>query len=110
MASATVTPLQTVPLLQQAVDGYGPAYARSRAVNLPRLVGAHAPAGDLDTAARTCHRVVEEITALAPPRADERLRTLKPSCGPSLDDRMTCRQADGGRVPADPERISYSTA
>ncbi len=58
------------------MDGYGPAYTRSRAVNLAGLAGAHALTGDLDTAARTGHHAVEEITALASPRAYDRLRTL----------------------------------
>lgn len=67
---------RSVPLLGEAVEGFGPAYARSRAVNLPGLAGAHALIGDLDTAARAGHRAVEEITALASPRAYDRLRTL----------------------------------
>lgn len=67
---------RAVPLLQEAVAGYGPAYTRSRAVNLAGLAGAHALTGDLDTAARTGHHAVEEITALASPRAYDRLRTL----------------------------------
>lgn len=67
---------RALPLLQEAVDGFGPAYGRPRAVNLAGLAGAHALAGDLDTAARTGHHAVEEITALAAPRAYDRLRTL----------------------------------
>jgi transcriptional regulator with XRE-family HTH domain len=67
---------RAVPLLREAVDGYGPAYARSRAVNLAGLAGAQALTGDLHTAARTGHHAVEEITALASPRAYDRLRTL----------------------------------
>jgi hypothetical protein len=67
---------RAVPLLREAVDGYGSAYARSRAVNLAGLAGAQALTGDLDTAARTSHHAVEEITALASPRAYDRLRTL----------------------------------
>ena len=67
---------QAVPLLREAVEGYGPAYARSRAVNLAGLAGAQAPSGDLDTAARTSHHAVDEITVLASPRAYDRLHTL----------------------------------
>ena len=67
---------RAVPLLREAVDGYGPAYARSRAINLAGLAGAHALTGDFDAAARTGHQAVEEITALASPRAYDRLRTL----------------------------------
>ena len=54
LATAEVThAARAVPLLREAVDGYGPAYARSRAVNLAGLAGAQALTGDLDTAART---------------------------------------------------------
>jgi hypothetical protein len=67
---------RAVPLLREAVEGFGPVYARSRAVNLPGLAGAHALTGDLDAAARVGHHAVEEITALASPRAYDRLRTL----------------------------------
>jgi hypothetical protein len=67
---------RAVPLLREATDSYQSAQARSRAVNLAGLAGAHALAGDLDAAARTGHRAVEEITALASPRAYERLRIL----------------------------------
>lgn len=58
------------------MDGRGPAYARGRALNLAALTGAHALAGDLHSAARTGCHAVEEITALASPRAYDRLRTL----------------------------------
>jgi hypothetical protein len=67
---------RAVPLLGEAVEGFGPAYARARALNLPVLAGAHVLTGDLESAARIGHRAVEEITALASPRAYERLRTL----------------------------------
>lgn len=67
---------RAVPLLQQAVHGFGPAYARSRAVNLAGLAGARALTGNLDAAVYTGHQAVEEITALASPRAYDRLRTL----------------------------------
>jgi hypothetical protein len=77
LARAEVThAARAVPLLHEAIEGYGPAYARSRAVNLAGLAGAHALTGDLDTAARTGHHAVAEITALASPRAYDRLRTL----------------------------------
>ncbi len=67
---------RAVSLLHEAVNGYGQAYGRSRAVNLPGLAGAQALTGDLDTAVRTGHHAVEEITALTSPRAYDRLRTL----------------------------------
>ncbi len=68
--------VQAVPLLQGGVEGFGVVYARSRAIQLPGLAGAHALTGDLDTAVRIGHCAVEEITALASPRAYDRLRTL----------------------------------
>lgn len=67
---------RAVPLLQQAVHGFGPAYARSRAINLAGLAGARVLTGDLAAAVHTGHQAVEEITALASPRAYDRLRTL----------------------------------
>jgi len=67
---------RAVPLLQEAVREFGPAYARSRAVNLPGLSGAHAIAGDLEAAVHVGTQAVTEITALSAPRALERLRTL----------------------------------
>lgn len=73
LAQTTTDPkraARAVPLLQQAVDG------RGRALNLAALAGAHALTGDVDTAARTSHHAVQEIIAIALPRAYERLRTL----------------------------------
>src|SRR5262249_56397307 len=82
---------RAVPLLRKAVEGYGSAYARSRAVNLAGLAGAQALTGDLDSAAHTSHYAVEEITALASPRAYDRLRTLDTvlqpyAADPAIDD------------------------
>lgn len=80
LAQTTADPkyaARAVLLLQQAVDGFGPDdLARRRAINLTYLAGAHVLAGDLDTAAGTAHRAVNEITTLASPRAYDRLRTL----------------------------------
>lgn len=67
---------RAIPLLQEAVDGFGSAYARSRAVNLPGLSASHALTGNLDVATRTGREAVEEITALASPRAYDRLQSL----------------------------------
>lgn len=67
---------RAVPVLQQAVNGHGPAYARARAVNLANLSGAHALIGDLVAAVHIGHQAVEEITALASRQAYDRLRTL----------------------------------
>ncbi len=67
---------RAVPLLQEAVQGFGPGYARSRAVNLPGLAGAHAIARDLDAAVYVGGQAVTEVTALSSRRALERLRSL----------------------------------
>ena len=67
---------RAVPLLQQAVNSHGPARAGARTVNLANLAGAQALTGDLNAAVHTGHQAVEEITALASPRACDRLRIL----------------------------------
>lgn len=46
---------RAVPLLRRAIELYGPGYATSQALYLPELVGAHAIAGDLDTAVTLGH-------------------------------------------------------
>jgi hypothetical protein len=58
------------------VDGLGPGYARSRALYLPDLAGAHALAGDTDTAVSVGHQAVDAVTALHSPRPYDRLRVL----------------------------------
>lgn len=67
---------RAVPLLRQAVDHFGPGYARPRALYLPDLAGAHALAGDLDTAVTVGHQAVDAITALSSPRTHDKLRVL----------------------------------
>ncbi len=67
---------RAVPLLEEAAQKYGSAYARSRAVNLPGLSGSHVISGDLDAAVCVGGQAVTEITALSSRRALERLRTL----------------------------------
>jgi len=79
LAAADGNPRQAaraVPLLEEAVRGYGSFYARSRAVNLPGLSGSYALAGDLDAAVDVGGQAVTEITALSSRRALERLRSL----------------------------------
>jgi DNA-binding XRE family transcriptional regulator len=70
---------RAVPLLRQAVDHYGADYARPRALDLTRLAGAHAIAGDIDTAVDIGHQAVDAVTALSSPRANDRLRALDTS-------------------------------
>ena len=67
---------RAVPLLGQAVDRSGPGYARLRGLWLPDLTGAHALAGDIDTAVALGHQAVDAVTAVSSPRAHERLRLL----------------------------------
>ncbi|MGH3831670.1 MAG: hypothetical protein ACRDRS_14685 [Pseudonocardiaceae bacterium] len=67
---------RAVPLLRQAVNQYGPARARPRALYLSDLAGAHALGGDLDTAVTIGHQAVDAITALSSPRAHDKLRVL----------------------------------
>ena len=67
---------RAVPLLRQAVEGFGPGYARSRALRLPDLAGAHAIAGDIDTAVIIGHQALDAVTTLHSPRAYDRLRVL----------------------------------
>ncbi|MGH3871555.1 MAG: hypothetical protein ACRDSR_08600 [Pseudonocardiaceae bacterium] len=73
---------RAVPLLRQAVDGFGPDYARFRANNLPRLAGAHAIAGDGGTAVSVGHQAVDAVTALHSPRAYDGLRVLNTALEP----------------------------
>lgn len=71
-----------MPLLRSAVEGFGPGYARPRALYLPDLAGAHALAGDIDTAVTVGHQAVDVVTALHSPRAYDRLRVLHTALGP----------------------------
>jgi hypothetical protein len=88
---------RAVSVLRQAVDGFGADYARTRALYLPRLAGAHAIAGDIDTAVSTGHQAIDAITALHSPRASDRLRLLNTALAPlhthtdvaELRDRLT---------------------
>jgi transcriptional regulator with XRE-family HTH domain len=73
---------RAVPLLRHAVDNFGPSYARARALNLPELAGAHAIAGDTDTAVTVGHQAIDAITALHSPRAYDRLRVLHSALEP----------------------------
>ncbi len=73
---------RAVPLLRDAMDNFGPGYARSRALYLPDLAGAHAIAGDVDTAVTLGHQAVDAVTALHSPRAHDRLRVLNTALQP----------------------------
>lgn len=67
---------RAVPLLRQAIGRYDAGHRRLQAVYLPTLSGAHAIAGDLDTALDVGHEAVDAVTALSSPRARDRLRVL----------------------------------
>jgi hypothetical protein len=92
---------RAVPLLRHAVDHFRPDCARARAFYLADLVGAHALAGDADTAVTLGHQAIDSITALHSPRAYDRLRVLNTVLEPrhssagvaELRDRITATAA-----------------
>ena len=67
---------RAVQLLRQAVDHYGPGYALLRGRYLPDLTGAHALAGDIDTAVAIGHEAIDLISTLSAPLLHDRLRIL----------------------------------
>ncbi len=94
---------RAVALLHHCVNRYGPDYARSRALCLPDLAGAHALAGDLDTAVSVGHQAVDAVTAVHSPQAYGRLHRLHTVLEPlhtspgvaELRDRLTTTTAGG---------------
>ena len=64
------------------MDSFGLSRARSRALSLPDLAGAHALAGDTDTAVTLGHQAVDAVTAVFSPQAHDRLRTLDTALEP----------------------------
>ncbi|GAB3447727.1 hypothetical protein GCM10027436_40040 [Actinophytocola sediminis] len=72
--------------LRVAVDGFGSAYARSRAVNLPGLAGSYFYVGELETAVATGYEAVTEIGTLSSQRAYARLAVLADAAAPFGDD------------------------
>jgi hypothetical protein len=73
---------RAVSLLRRAVDGFGSDYAVPQAKSLLELAGAHAIAGDADTAVRVGHQAMDAVTALHSPRAYDRLRVLNVALEP----------------------------
>ena len=73
---------RAVPLLRHAVDGFGPDHARARALYLPNLAGAHALAGDTDTAVSIGHQAIDAVIALHSHYAYDRLRVLNTALQP----------------------------
>jgi hypothetical protein len=68
--------------LRDAVDSFGPTYARSRAVNLPGLASSYFRIGELGSAVTIGHEAVTEISTLSSKRAYARLRTLTDIAAP----------------------------
>ncbi|MGH3696409.1 MAG: helix-turn-helix domain-containing protein [Pseudonocardiaceae bacterium] len=73
---------RAVLLLRDAVDGFDSDYSRLRATDIADLAGAHAIAGDTDTAVTVGHQAVDAITALHSPRAYDRLHVLNTALKP----------------------------
>ncbi|MGH4014682.1 MAG: helix-turn-helix domain-containing protein [Pseudonocardiaceae bacterium] len=73
---------RSVPLLRQAVKQYGPGYAHLRCRYLPDLSGAHALAGDVDTAVAVGHEAIDLVSALSSPVSHDRLRVLNTALEP----------------------------
>ena len=92
---------RAVPLLREAVDRLGPDYARPRALWLTDLAGAHALAGDADTAVAVGHEALDAVTMVQSPRTHDRLRVLNTALEPlhtstgvaELRDRLTATTA-----------------
>ncbi|MGH3868383.1 MAG: hypothetical protein ACRDQ4_20130 [Pseudonocardiaceae bacterium] len=88
---------RAVALLRHGLSHYGPDFAGHRAQRLPDLAGAHAIAGDIDTAITVGHQALDAVTAVRSPRAHarlHRLRTVLEPCHTSpgvaeLRDRLT---------------------
>lgn len=67
---------RAIEQLRLAVDGFGPAYARSHALNSASLAGTYFLAGEVDSAIATGHAAVTGITALSSTRGHARLHDL----------------------------------
>ncbi|MGH3912380.1 MAG: helix-turn-helix domain-containing protein [Pseudonocardiaceae bacterium] len=88
---------RAVQVLREAIDHYGPGYAALRGRYLPDLAGAHAIAGDHDTAVTLGHQAIDLISTQSSSVARDRLRLLNtvleplhPSPGVAeLRDRLT---------------------
>jgi Helix-turn-helix domain len=73
---------RAAPLLRDAVEGLGPDYARIRASDLANLAGAHAIAGDTDTAVTVGHQAIDAVIAVHSPRAYDQLPVLNTALEP----------------------------
>lgn len=88
---------RAVSLLRQSVDGFRSDHGRSQAISLTELAGAHAIAGDTDTAVTIGHQAIDAVTALHSPRTYDTLRALNAALEPlhtsagvaELRDRLT---------------------
>ncbi|MGH3913805.1 MAG: helix-turn-helix domain-containing protein [Pseudonocardiaceae bacterium] len=92
---------RAVLLLREVVDRYGAGYSRLRGRYLPDLSGAHAIAGDHDTAVTLGHQAIDLISTQSSSENRDRLRLLNtvlqplhPSPGVAeLRDRLTATAA-----------------
>ncbi|MGH3913404.1 MAG: hypothetical protein ACRDTC_08340, partial [Pseudonocardiaceae bacterium] len=92
---------RAVPLLRQAVDQYGPGYARLRGSSLATLAESHALAGDVGTAVTIGHQAVDAVSTLSSPLSYDHLQVLKTTLEPlhtspgvaDLRDRITVTAA-----------------
>ncbi|MGH3915541.1 MAG: hypothetical protein ACRDTC_19355 [Pseudonocardiaceae bacterium] len=73
---------RAVPLLRQAVDQYGPGYARLRGSSLAQLAGSHALAGNVGTAVTLGHQAVDAVSALSSPLTYDQLQVLNTALKP----------------------------
>lgn len=65
--------------MRDAVDNFGPDRARSRAIRLTDLAGAHAIAGDAVTIGR---QALDAVAAVQSPRTYDHLRVLNTALEP----------------------------
>ncbi|UGT64507.1 helix-turn-helix domain-containing protein [Nocardia asteroides] len=75
LTDAAVAPI-AVEQLAEAIDGHVIEHARSRAIALPTLAGAHLQAGNYDTAAKTTTDAINAVTSTSSARCYTRLRDL----------------------------------
>ncbi|MGH3909098.1 MAG: hypothetical protein ACRDTE_33710, partial [Pseudonocardiaceae bacterium] len=68
--------------LREAVTGFGSSYTKLGALYLPNLAGAHALAGDTDTAVTLGHEAADAAAAVSSPMVRDGLRVLHTALEP----------------------------
>jgi hypothetical protein len=71
-----------VEQLTTAIDNFGPAYARSRALDLPHLAGSYFALGEVDLAVKAGHEGLKAIGTLSSKRVHARLRKVGAAAAP----------------------------